>query len=184
MSAAASIELPSWALVTPARLAHIERVVRLLDDWAHALRVPADEASAWRDAGRLHDALRDAPEPLLLSLVPACDLPAFALHGPAAAARIAFDGERRAAVLEAVRWHTMGCASWERTGRALYMADYLEPGRHFERAERERLAAGVARDFEGVYREVVRRRGGSRGALRDHDRDERDERTAAPRGAP
>ena len=39
------------------------------------------------------------------------------LHGPAAAARLAREGETRADVLEAIRWHTLGSAHWGRTGQ-------------------------------------------------------------------
>ena len=38
------------------------------------------------------------------------------------------------------------------------MADYLEPVREFDREERARLAARVATDFDGSYRDVVKRR--------------------------
>jgi HD superfamily phosphohydrolase YqeK len=61
-------------------------------------------------------------------------------------------------VLTAIAHHTIGHAEWTRTGRALYMADYLEPGRPFARTERAFLAAQVPRDFSGVFREVVRDR--------------------------
>ena len=56
------LDMPAWACVTDRRLAHIARVTALLDTWATALALPCDEARAWHDAGRLHDALRDAPE--------------------------------------------------------------------------------------------------------------------------
>lgn len=156
---AAEIDLPAWATVTPARRAHIARVAALLASWASALRIDAAEASAWHDAARWHDALRDAPEAQLRAMV--ADSAAYTgaiLHGAAAARRLEEDGERRTAVLAAVRYHTVGCASWERTGRALYMADYLEPGRPFGRADRAFLAAQVPRDFTGVFRQVVRQR--------------------------
>ncbi|HVE77939.1 MAG TPA: HD domain-containing protein, partial [Gemmatimonadaceae bacterium] len=115
--------VPRWAVTSQRRREHIARVVALLEGWARALGIPDDEAARWRDAGRWHDALRDADEAVLRALVPALALPPQLLHGPAAAARLEADGERRQDVLEAVRWHTVGCAGWERTGRALYMAD-------------------------------------------------------------
>src|ERR687886_1878383 len=85
-------------------------------------------------------------------------LPAKMLQGPAAAARLAREGEGRTSVLEAIRWHTVGCQTWDRVGRALYMADYLEPGRAFARSERAFLAAQVTHDFDGTFRQVVRHR--------------------------
>lgn len=152
------VDLPSWAVVTAARRAHIERVAALLAAWASDMHLGEREVTAWHDAARWHDALRDAPEDQLRALVPNASYGGPMLHGPAAAARLEADGERRSAVLDAVRYHTVGCSAWERTGRALYMADYLEPGRDFGLADRAFLAAHVPRDFDGVFRQVVRQR--------------------------
>ena len=152
------IGLPEWAVVGPARRAHIERVAALLDLWAARMTLDAAEAAAWRDAAWWHDALRDAPEDLLRALCPGSLEPAPMLHGPAAAARLAAAGEHRPGVLDAVRYHTVGWARWDRTGRALYMADYLDPGRPFSACEASFLAAQVPYDFDGVFRQVVRLR--------------------------
>lgn len=152
-------ELPAWARVSVKRLAHIARVTAVLDGWARALGLPPDEARAWHDAGLLHDALRDAPDEDLLALSGApAGYTVDMLHGPAAAARLVADGETRADVLDAVRFHTVGSATWGRLGRALYMADYLEPGRKFSRADRAFLAAQVPHDFEATFRQVLRAR--------------------------
>lgn len=150
--------LPAWAVVSPARRAHIARVTALLDAWAEALGLAPDEAAAWHDAGRWHDALRDAPADLLRPLVDDPAMPAPLLHGPAAARRLADEGERREDVLDAIRWHTTGRPGWSRTGRALYMADFLEPGRPFDADARAALAARVPSDFDGAFRAVVRDR--------------------------
>ena len=159
MSAADSIDLPNWAVAGEQRRAHMWRVTALLEQWAAEMRLAPAEAAAWRDAGRLHDALRDAPEAELRALAPELEeVPAGFLHGPAAAARLVQEGERRADVLEAIRWHTVGCAGWSRVGRALYMADFLEPGRTFSRADRDFLARHVPDDFNEVFRQVVRQR--------------------------
>lgn len=158
MFAVDSIELPDWARVTPARREHIARVTALLATWADTLALPPAERAAWIDAGRLHDALRDTSEDALRALSGEPDLPVGMLHGPAAAARLVRDGESRADVLDAIRWHTVGSASWNRVGRALYMADYLEPGRRFSRADRAYLAAQVPHDFDATFRQVVRHR--------------------------
>jgi HD superfamily phosphohydrolase YqeK len=166
-SAVALLSLPSWAVVTTARRAHIARVVALIGAWAAHLSLPPAEREAWHDAATWHDALRDAPESTLRAILGedpdatwAGDMPPGAafLHGPAAAARLAADGERRADVLDAIRWHTVGSAVWSATGRALYMADFLEPGRPFARDERAALAGRVPREFDGVFREVVQMR--------------------------
>lgn len=156
---ASTVVMPAWACVTERRLEHIARVTALLDDWASALALPADEARAWHDAGRYHDALRDAPESELRRL--AGDLPEYTLdmlHGPAAANRLRADGEDRVELLDAIRFHTVGSARWERLGKALYMADYLEPGRKFSRADRAYLASQVPHDFDATFRQVLRNR--------------------------
>jgi len=139
------MSLPDWAKVTPERRAHIERVVALLKTWADALQVDAKERDRWLRAGWLHDALRDAPfkDPRA--------------HGPAAADRAEAAGETDSGVLDAVRYHTIGSASWDDVGRMLYLADFLEPGRDDD-PERERLARWVPMQRDAVLREVVRRR--------------------------
>lgn len=159
-------ELPPWAVVGEKRRGHIARVTALLDHWAGLLALDADEARAWHDAGRWHDALRDTDEEELRRWASRAEtlvgesstLPTEMLHGPAAAARLAETGETRVELLAAIRWHTVGHAQWTRVGRALYMADYLEPGRRFSPADRAFLAAHVPTDFEGVFRQVVRQR--------------------------
>jgi HD superfamily phosphohydrolase YqeK len=149
---------PAWTQASDKRRKHVERVVALLERWIAELRVPADEADAWRAAGYLHDALRDAPEKLLRSLTNDKTTDESFLHGPAAASRAEQDGERRSDVLEAIRFHTVGYAMWKRTGQALYMADFLEPGRSFLVDDRAFLADQVAYDFSATFRQVVRLR--------------------------
>lgn len=151
--------LPAWACVSDKRRAHIGRVTALLDEWATTMELGAGEATLWHDAGLLHDALRDATEGELRRL--AGDEPGFTvdmLHGPAAAAQLRSDGEARVDLLDAIRLHTVGSHAWQRVGRALYMADFLEPGRKFSRADRAYLAAQVPHDFDASFRQVVRAR--------------------------
>lgn len=149
---------PAWGEASERRRAHVARVVALLATWAQAMRIDAAEAAAWRDAGTWHDALRDADEATLRAWSGDVEAPIPLLHGPAAAARLAAEGEPRAGVLEAIRWHTVGAADWDRTGQALYMADFLEPGRGFLQAERAFLARQVPTAFADVFRQVVRLR--------------------------
>ncbi|HYX81746.1 MAG TPA: HD domain-containing protein [Gemmatimonadales bacterium] len=139
------MSLPPWAQVSAERRAHIARVVALLETWADAMRVDANERDRWLRAGWLHDALRDGPftDPLA--------------HGPAAAERAAATGEKDQGVLDAVRYHTVGSADWDDVGRMLYLADFLEPGRD-QNPERDRLARSVPTQRDAVLREVVRRR--------------------------
>jgi HD superfamily phosphohydrolase YqeK len=138
--------MPAWAVVTPERRAHIERVVALLTGWAEAMRVSPGERERWVRAGWLHDALRDAPlaDPLA--------------HGPAAADRAAAEGVRDQGILDAVRHHTIGSPDWDDVGRMLYLADYLDPGRAGDRDDRADLTRRVPRERDTVLREVVRRR--------------------------
>lgn len=142
-----ALELPDWAVVTPERRAHIAGVAALLERWAHALSVSDGERARWLRAAWLHDALRDA-EGFDDELA----------HGPAAADRAARDGERDQGVLDAVRYHSIGCARWDGVGRMLYCADFLEPGRKFDRAERGALAERLPSDPAAVLRAVAERR--------------------------
>lgn len=156
--ASGPVELPPWAVVSTKRREHIGRVVSLLSAWSDAMHLAPTERQMWLDAGRWHDALRDADESVLRALTGERKLPAAMLHGPAAADRLADEGEGRREVLEAIRWHTVGCATWSRVGRALYMADFLEPGRSFMKLDRAYLAAAVPSTFDDTFRQVVRLR--------------------------
>ena len=140
------MSLPPWAVVTPERRAHIERVVGLLDAWAAARRTPDAERARWLRAGWLHDALRDAPAANELA------------HGPMAAERAARAGETDRGVLDAVRYHSLGYAGWDDVGKMLYLADYLEPGRAFDREGRASLAARVPQGRDTVLQQVAARR--------------------------
>jgi len=151
-------ELPAWAQVNEKRRLHIARVTALLDEWAAVMHIDERERGAWHDAGLWHDALKDAPDETLRSLVGNAPYEPAMLHGPAAAAQLERLGETRSDVLDAIRYHTVGSTAWARTGRALYMADFLDPGRHFSAADRAFLARLVPHDFDAVFRQVVRMR--------------------------
>lgn len=150
--------LPPWAVVTPTRRAHVQRVAALIRQWAVEKRVPLSEALRWERAAWLHDALRDADEAELRRWAPTIDGPVELRHGPAAAAKAELEGEQDADILSAVRWHSVGWTGWGGIGRALYCADFLEPGRPFDREARAALAVAYVGDPDGVLREVVRRR--------------------------
>lgn len=147
--------LPPWARVSEGRRAHIERVVALLDEWAQALRLPDDERERWRAAGWLHDALRDAEVHELSGCVPpeARSFPPPLLHGPAAAELLR--GELDEELCMAIRYHTTGHPELGRLGRALYLADFLEPGRDFEEEWRASLRARMPEGMPEVLREVI-----------------------------
>jgi HD superfamily phosphohydrolase YqeK len=150
--------LPAWAVVSSKRLAHIERVVSLIDTWAEAMGVAEAEQDRWLRAGWLHDALRDASPADLQRWAPADFGPVELRHGPASAARAAADGEVDRGVLDAVRYHSLGCADWDNVGRVLYAADFLEPGRRFDREARAELAGRFPLEPNAVVLEVARRR--------------------------
>jgi len=152
---AAEGRLPAWAVAKPTRREHMARVAALMRAWAEALGLPADEVARWSAAGYLHDALRDAPGDELRPHVPADfrDLPGKLLHGPAAAARLA--GQADEEMLDAIRCHTLGCPRFGTLGRALYLADFLEPGRTFSPEWTESLRRRMPGDMDAVLREVV-----------------------------
>jgi 2-amino-4-hydroxy-6-hydroxymethyldihydropteridine diphosphokinase len=158
MTKSSTLDLPEWAQVSEKRAEHIQRVTALLNSWAAAMRLPPAEARAFVDAGVLHDALRDASEADLRKVTGDQTSPLGLLHGPAAAVMLERNGERRSDLIDAVRYHTVGNVHWGIVGRALYMADFLEPGRKFMKQDRYFLALQVPNSFETVFRQVVRMR--------------------------
>ena len=154
---AAAGRLPEWAEVTPARRAHMERVVALLEDWARRAGLDVRERERWRAAGWLHDSLRDAEPESLRPEAPewARELPGPLLHGPVAAARLEAEGVRDRALLNAIAYHTLGHTELDRLGRALYLADFLEPGRSFRPEWRAALRARVPEAMDRVLVDVV-----------------------------
>ncbi len=147
--------LPPWAVVADKRVEHIARVVELVGHWARARKADPAEADRWRRAALLHDALRDANEQVLQRYEPRPVWPRKTWHGPAAASAAAADGEHDPGVLDAVRFHSLGYARWDDAGRMLYLADYLEPGRPYDRPRLDALAALVPDDPGAALREVA-----------------------------
>jgi HD superfamily phosphohydrolase YqeK len=152
--------LPAWAIVSPARREHIERVAELAGRWAQEMSVPDAERRRWLRAVWLHDALRDAPEDELRRWAPDAPGPVGLRHGPASAARAKAEGENDRGVLDAVRYHSIGLAEWDMAGRILYCADYLEPARKYAREWRAELAERLPAEPSLVLRQVARARVG------------------------
>lgn len=150
--------LPEWMAMTPARVSHVQRVAVLVADWAERMGVPDSERNRWLRAVWLHDALRDASPEELSRWAPSTAGPEELRHGPASAARAKGEGEIDRGVLDAVRYHSIGLAEWDMVGRALYCADFLEPGRENDREFRSALAARFPDDPQGVLYEVARHR--------------------------
>ncbi|MFW6078827.1 MAG: HD domain-containing protein [Gemmatimonadota bacterium] len=164
MSAADTIEraargrLPAWAEMSRARRAHAAGVAALMDGWAEALGLEEADRVRWRAAGWLHDALRDAEPSRLRERLGDRDreLADPVLHGPAAARRLAEEeGVEDSALLDAIAHHTLGHAGLTRLGRALYLADFLEPGRTFAPVARASLRARMPAAFDAVLRVVL-----------------------------
>jgi 2-amino-4-hydroxy-6-hydroxymethyldihydropteridine diphosphokinase len=152
---AAEGRLPPWTVAKPRRREHMRRVAALLYRWASDLRLPSRDVTRWAAAGYLHDALRDADPDELRGEVPAefRHLPGKLLHGPAAAARL--EGHADEELVTAVRWHTLGSPRFGALGRALYLADFLEPGRTFTPKWTESLRLRMPGELDTVLREVL-----------------------------
>ena len=120
--------------------------------------VPDSERNRWLRAVWLHDALRDATPEQLGRWAADSPGPPSLRHGPASAAHARAEGETDRGVLDAVRYHSLGLAEWDMVGRILYCADYLDPGRPFDREQRAELARKLPADPGGVLRAVARSR--------------------------
>jgi HD superfamily phosphohydrolase YqeK len=138
----------------------MERVTALLDGWASDAGLDPAERVRWRALGMLHDALKDEAPAVLRAEIETRfgDLPDPVLHGPAAAERLRAEGVRDEPFLLALAYHTLGHPDLDRAGRALYAADFLEPGRRLRNEWRAGLRARMPDDPEGVLREIVRAR--------------------------
>lgn len=152
---AAEGRLPAWTRAAESRRVHMARVAALMGEWAEALGLGEEDRLRWRAAGWLHDALRDAPPEELRAELPEGDrlLPDPLLHGPAAAHRLR--GQLDAELLEAIRHHTTGHPELGALGRALHLADFLEPGRTFEEEWRAGLRTRMPHAMDQVLEEVV-----------------------------
>lgn len=160
VSAAAEGRLPGWAALGELRRGHVHRVAALLDSWALGLGLGERDRARWRAAGLLHDALREAPPSQLRSRVAPLDarvLPDLTLHGPAAAERLRSEGVMDGELLLAVGRHTTGHRRFCLMGKALYVADLVEPGRPLG-PWRNELIARLPAELPEVTLEVAERR--------------------------
>ena len=154
---AARGQLPGWAEPGEKRRRHIERVAGLLEDWAVAVGLPAEERTKWVAAGYLHDALKEKSEAELRELLASEDrvLPEPLLHGPAVAEQLRREGVDDEELLLALAYHTLGHPDLGKTGCALYAADFLEPGRDLENEWRASLRARMPGEIADVVKEIV-----------------------------
>lgn len=156
-SSVAELDLPPWAATKPKRRAHIARVAALVADWADQGGISTDEKQRWVRAAQLHDALRDAAAPELRQQLTGdfAEWPDALLHGPAAAQRLRAEGYNDEGVLMAITYHTVGHPDLDHAGRALFLADYLEPGRTYDPVSRAAWRARMPHDMSGVLRDVL-----------------------------
>lgn len=136
------------------------RVADLLATWADAQGLDEETRDRQVALGFLHDAVKGmSPDELRAVVAPELrDLPDAVLHGPGAAALLARDGVDDAGLLHAVRYHTLGHPSLDASGRCLYAADFLEPGRNLRNKWRARLRERMPDERDTVVREVLRAR--------------------------
>lgn len=162
VSRAAEGSLPDWAIAGDRRRAHMARVAELMGNWADTLGLTTDDRTRWVAAAYLHDALRDEDPTVLRRRVPPVErpLPGPVLHGPAAAERLRIDGVLDGELLLAVAWHTLGDPRFGPLGRALYVADFLEPGRSYLPEWRAELRGRMPGALDEVTLEVARARMG------------------------
>ena len=160
VEAAAAGQLPPWADVSTKRAEHIERVRLLLAEWAAAAGVTEEDAKRWCAAGTLHDALHDAPHKELRADVAAqfADLPGKMLHGPACVVRLRKEGVDDEELLHAIEYHTIGHPDLGPLGRALYAADFLEPGRPQDPAIRSALRSRMPAEIDAVVPVILKSR--------------------------
>ncbi len=135
----------------------MERVAELMDRWSRARGLRKRDRRRWVAVGLLHDALKGARARDMRRLLPEefHELPVPILHGPAAAARLEREGVEDRSVLNAIAFHTLGHPSLDELGRALYAADFLEPGRPLRPKLRKRLRKRMPNELDAVVTEIV-----------------------------
>ncbi len=160
VAAAAAGVLPEWAVARKKRRAHVARVAELLRGWARVRGGDPRNVERWAAAGYLHDALRDGePKDLRAALSEPLDhLPDEVIHGPAAADRLRRGGVTDEPFLTAIAFHTLGSPDFDDIGKALYIADFLEPGRKLQPKWRARMRAEMPDGLDSVARAVVGKR--------------------------
>ena len=123
--------------LSPHRLQHSLEVARSAAELA---RIYGEDPELSYKTGLLHDYAKGIPAPELIAMAAAHDLiedeiekkvPDL-LHAPVGAHLLRVDlGITDAAVLEAVKVHTMGSLSMSRLDKIIFLADMIEPGRDY-----------------------------------------------------
>lgn len=157
IEAAARGKLPPWTLAGPGRRKHMARVAKLLEGWAEKRGESPRERVRWIALGYLHDALREADEEYMRPLVEPGfrGLPTKVLHGPAVAQRLREEGVDDEEFLHAAAFHTLGSPDFGVLGKALFAADFLEPGRKLQDDWRAKLRKRAPGDLDGTVKEIL-----------------------------
>ena len=136
------------------------RVAALLHEWSEVRGDGPRDVERWTAAGYLHDVLRDADSDELRAalLGPLGHLPDEVIHGPAAADRLRRGGVTDGPLLTAIAFHTLGSPDFDDIGKALYVADFLEPGRKVQPKWRARLRDEMPAGLDSVAQAVVGKR--------------------------
>jgi HD superfamily phosphohydrolase YqeK len=157
VTAAADGILPAWAVYGEARYQHMQRVARLMKLWARSRGLKPRKVKRWIAAGFLHDALRnEKPSRLRMAVPPRFKrLAGPVLHGPAAAQKLRHEGVEDGRLLLAIEYHTLGSRHLTTLGRALYAADFLEPGRNRRVKWRSKLRKRMPDELDSVVLEIL-----------------------------
>jgi HD superfamily phosphohydrolase YqeK len=135
-------------------------VRELVIDWGTILNLAPEELLRWKAAATLHDAMRDAdaagfgPDSVYPEETGA-SWPRHLLHGPACAFLLRSEGVEDIPLLRAVAYHTTGHADLDEMGEYLYLADFLDPGRHFRHEERRAMRERLPEEPRAVLQEVI-----------------------------
>jgi predicted HD superfamily hydrolase involved in NAD metabolism len=152
------IEIQNWVQgqVTPARFQHIQGVVKTAEKLAAAHGLPVSKA---RLAAWLHDCAKELPRSKMKAWLvkgrvrlDAQEKQIPALWHPQVGAAIAKKmwGIKDPAVLEAIQCHTLGKAGMRPLAQAVFISDFIEPGRNFPEVSQAR-----ARADEGLAKGVL-----------------------------
>ena len=160
VASAARGVLPDWTVAGKKRRAHMARVAELLREWGEVRGEDPLDVERWCAAGYLHDALRDADPGQLRNAMsnPMDQLPGEVIHGPASADRLRRAGVRDEPLLTAISFHSLGSPDFDDIGKALYVADFLEPGRKLQPKWRGRLRDEMPESLDPVAQAVVGKR--------------------------
>lgn len=145
--------------LSASRFAHVQRVAKVAVELAHQYGGDVQRADV---AGLVHDYAKQRPDAEFKQLIQQEKLDPLLLqanngiwHGVVGAEIIKRElGIHDAAILNAVRRHTIGDVNMTTLDKIIFIADFIEPGRDFPGVDQARAAAAQSLDA-GVSFEVV-----------------------------